>query len=207
MHFSTTKLSPYVWIYSVPFCPKGISSPLKTTAALIPRPRIHFSNDSRSRVAKARPATCQGWCHSYLRSPLVMFPSVLPISEAAGIDGFLHPASWHTVLWMEKPWRIQSEPPSGRCNNRNNQHMNLLASRAPATLVTRQDLARSMRSLLQASPSLSVPPLRHPLQVSSPALLAGSRDLLLPLKLPFLLGLEDSQAPVTNTSSPDGHCA
>ena len=140
MHFSTTKFSPYIWIYSIPFYPKSISSSLRTTAALIPRPRMHFSIESRSRsrVAKTRPAVSHGRCYFfYLRLPQMMFPSVLHISEAAGIDGILHPASWYTVFWVKKMWRIQSEPPSDRCKNRNNQHMNLLAPRAPATLLTR----------------------------------------------------------------------
>lgn len=155
MHFSTTKFSPYIWIYSIPFYPKSISSSLKTMIALIPRPRIHFSIDSRSLhwVAKARPATCHGWCHSfYLRSPQMMFPSVLHISEAAGIDGILHPASWHTVIWVEKMWRIQSKPLSGSCNNRNNQHMNILAPQAPATLLT-----RPCQLHVVIAPSLSIP--------------------------------------------------
>ena len=155
MHFRTTKLSPYIWIYSIPFYPKSIYSSLKTMAAWIPRPRIHFSIDSRSRsrVSKARPAAYRGWCHSfYLRSPQMMFPSVLRISEAAGIDGILHPAFWHIVFWVEKMWRIQSEPPSGRCNNRNNQHMNLLALRAPATLLTRPCQLQAV-----IAPSLSLP--------------------------------------------------
>lgn len=58
-------------------------------------------------------------------------------SEAAGIGGILYPASWYTVFCGEKMWRIQSEPPSSRCHKRNNQHMHLLATRAPVTLLTR----------------------------------------------------------------------
>lgn len=201
MHFS-----PYIWIFSIPFYPKSISSSLKTMAALIPRPRTHLRTDSRSRsrVVKARPATCHGWCHSfYLTSPQMMFPSVPHISEAAGIDGILHPASWHIVFWVEKTWKIQSEPLSGRCNNRNHRHRNLLAPRAPAMLLTRP----CQLHVLQASPSLSVPSLQHH---STSATTAAARWLARPAppspKLPRLLRLEDSQAPMTNRSSPGGDC-
>lgn len=104
----------------------------------------------------------------------------------------------YSILDGKKPWRILSEPPSGRCDSRNNQHMNILAPWAPVTLLTRP--ASSTWSL-----PFSIPPPSASFCTSRHQRCSSSRTTFSSLsKLCSLLSLEDSQATVTNTSSPDG---
>lgn len=141
----------------------------------MPRSRIHFGIDSRSScpVAKARPATYHSWCHDfYLRSPQMMLPSVLHISEAEGIGSILHLASWHIVFWVEKMWvgdsvrasfwqmRQQKEPA---------QESSCTCSTPDKTLPA--PCGHCSKTL----PPSASPPFSVTLQVPSPTLLTGFR--------------------------------